>query len=365
MKFRSTLPVIVALVLSACSSQRDVADGSFDYLDALELEPLVLPEDMSMQNRRTRFLLPEPPQVDEPLLGTDLTIRPPRQIIPIAPGSRIEESVTESRIYFDSVEGIDDLKRWIWDQMIVVSENFETDFEADFDQGTITTERFRILQSSRAKPGFLNRIRRERVVSESEQAFELKLTVAAHGRSAALETVAVNPEWYVNDSRELNPLLLGRSLESLVLNRIATHLNRSYRLDRAQYTRDSIEIGTGETRIGDAALTMGADFNSVWVLLPGVFSELSITVNDLNQGEGLYFVTYSPQQSRLGRLAFWRRGPQGPLELRNNTEIEFSVEEYDGVVYLAPRIDGEALSAEAIERWVPYFADAFRAQRDL
>ncbi len=365
MKAKMMLTVCAALVLSACSSQRNVAEGSFDYLDIKTEQPLAGTEELELQKAKYKYKIPELNVPPNAVLGKEVGIRPPLQVIAAAPGSRVEEGLRESKIYFDAIDGVTDLKMSIWTHLLRVVDGFDTPYEVDEEQGLIRIENFRHLVSSTRKPGMLNMVANNRIETESEQTIELRLTMANHGRSGELEAKVISPILLVDGKQQKLPMNFVRSFEAEIINDVSIAMERTFRSDSAAFTQSVVDIQLGKTENGNAAFTLVGDFNSVWVLLPEVFEQLNFVVDDLNQSEGMYYVSYEPFGKRrwYHALAFWKTKQTGELDIENGTEVTFGVDEISGIVYLTPQIEGVPLTKEVLEKWFPIVVEAFGAQQ--
>lgn len=367
MKFKVVFTVLTAaLMASACSNTRDVAEGEFDYVNAQVATPVARSGSLQVEDANNRFAVPEIPAQEEAALGAQVSIRPPQQVIAAAPGTRIEEGLRESRVYFDIVEGMEDLKAGVWRQMISVFDAFEMDYTRNEERGLLSSERFRTELYRTSRPGWRNRLTGEDIIAETELQVALEFTLARHGRSGVLEARVIEPQFYLDGELQPLPMNFARSYEARLLNNVSSAIARAYRSDRAVFARATMDVELGTTRAGQAAYTLSTDFATAWVLMPGVFSELNFRVDDLNQSEGMYYVSYEPFGDRgwLRRLAFWRSRESTPLGVQDGTEMTFSVDEIDGVVYIVPQIDGEAVSAETLAAWFPLVSDAFSVQQD-
>lgn len=353
-----------ALVLAACSSQRELPDGDFDYVNIPEREQLILPEGFLEVEDDHQFSVPElaSGQRGGPV-GDQVNIRSPRQILTMAPGSRVDEGSREMALQFDAVEGVDNLPGWIWNELNDVLQDMGAPIAESEEEARIRTETFRMEQFSRAQRGFFNRISRNRDYYVSEQAFDIELDVASHRRSATLSVTATDIAWLENDRRISIPAMLKRDLEANLLNQVSLKMERTYRADRVALTSQTSELKLGENAEGQGVYTLESDFNSVWVLMPGMFQGVGLEVEDLNQTAGMYYTEYHPG-GRVGwlRRLFRRGGEQGPLNLRRGAELEFAVDEIDGTVYITPQRDGEPVSNSEIEAWFPAFSRALAEQ---
>lgn len=367
MNVKLILPLCVAaLALSACSSQRNVADGSFDYLEIEKQGVIKGTQELVLQKPDNKYFIPEI-NVDreQAALGADVNIRPPMQVIAAAPGSRVEEGSRDSKIYFDAIESITNLEAGVWQHILQVVEAMGAEAQVDEAQKRVVIAPFREVTDSTRRSGITNFISRDRIVTESEYGMELNLTMASHGRSGELEAKVTEPKFFIDGEQQPLPINYARSIEANLLNDISIAMERSYRVNRTAFAQEDVALAIGETKNGNAAFTMDTDFNSGWVLLPGIFSNNQLTVNDLNQSEGMYYTTYEPFGKRrwYHALAFWNRTTTGPLGIDAGTEVTFSVDEIDGTVFITPKIDDELLTDEMLETWLPMFADALSNQQ--
>ncbi|RUO44319.1 hypothetical protein CWE15_03875 [Aliidiomarina taiwanensis] len=367
MNAKLILPVCVAaLALSACSSQRNVADGSFDYLDIEKQEVVKGTQELVLQKPDNKYYIPEiHVDPEQAALGENVPIRPPMQVIAAAPGSRVEEGSRESKIFFDAIESITNLEAGIWQHVVQVVETLGADYQVDEEEKRLVVAPFRQVVDSTRRSGITNFISRERIVTESEYGLELDLNMASHGRSGELEAKVTAPKYFVDNEQQPLPMNFARNIEANLLNNISIAMERSYRVNRTAFAQQEVVLAIGATKNGNAAFTMDTDFNSGWVLLPGIFSKNQLTVTDLNQSEGMYYTSYEPFGKRrwYHALAFWNSSTTGPLGIEAGTEVNFSVDEVDGTVYITPSIDGELLSDEMLESWLPMFADALSNQQ--
>ena len=363
MNAKLILPVCAAaLILSACSSQRNVADGSFDYLDLEKQGVIKGTQELVLQKPDNKYYIPEiHANPEQAALGARVSIRPPTQVIAAAPGSRVEEG----KIYFDAIESITNLEAGIWQHVMQVVESLEVEYEEAEAPKRVIVAPFRQVVDSTRRSGFTNLIARDRIVSEVKYGLELTLDMASHGRSGELTAKVTQPKYFVDNVQQPLPMNFVRSLEASLLNDISIAMERSYRANQTAFNQQEVKLAIGETKNGNAAFTMDTDFNSGWVLMPGIFSNNQLAVTDLNQSEGMYYTTYEPFGKRrwYHALAFWNSSTTGPLGIEAGTEVNFSVDEIDGTVYITPTIDGELLSDEMLATWLPMFADALSNQQ--
>ncbi|MCH8492076.1 MAG: outer membrane protein assembly factor BamC [Idiomarina sp.] len=359
-----------ALIVSGCAAQRDLAEGGFDYLEVEDRGQLVVPEGLNMPAQRAQYRLPQlSAEQQTGSIGSAVSVRSPRQVLTLAPGSRTEDGISETRLAFDAVEGISDLPAWVWSGVESVVGNMGAEIVVNEPESRIVTARFEQEHYTVTRPGFLNRLRRVRDTYTSMQTIEVAMQSAPHRRSAVIDARVSDISWYVNGremSRQDTPVMLQRDLEAGVLNRVSAHLNTNYSADRMADARRGVEIRQTETADGFAAIAFESSFNVAWGLMPSILENIGFILDDFNQSEGVLYTAYEPEGKRgfFKRLAFWRSRDGGPLPLRAGTEVEFNVDERDGVVYIIANIDDQPVSAEQISAWMPAFVEAFRVQTE-
>ncbi|RUO35192.1 outer membrane protein assembly factor BamC [Aliidiomarina sanyensis] len=356
--------VLGVALASGCTSRMEVAEGSFEYLEIEERSALIIPEGLEERPQRSQFAIPEKtPGMDGAPKGRFINIRSPRQVLTLAPGSRVDDASQASAISFDSVEGVANLPGWVWAEVERSLEGLgATAIESETER-RIVTDRFRIEQYRVPRRGFFNRIRGSRVIVESEQSYVIDMTVPAHRRSATLAVEVADIRWIVDGSvvpsNEM-PAQIRRDLEVDLLNTISSNLNQRYMQGRVASAQEAIDIVVGTTSDGQAAFQFDADFNTAWVVFPGVLRELGFEIDDLNQSEGMYYTEYQPGGRRGWIRRIFSRGEQGPLDIPRGTDVTFSVDSVDGVASIVPTINNEPISRERLESWLPAMQNAFR-----
>lgn len=366
MKFWRGFAIVAAVAAAAgCASQRDVAQGGFDYLEVEEQPQLLVPEGMNpvVQNPNTR--VPEIEQVDGPL-GRNNSIRSPRQVMPVVPGSRIEEGSRDARIWFDAIEDMVNVADWVWEELVAVidEQGYAIDDMQELD--FIRTETVTRSQGSRARAGFWNRLRRERIEYSAEYSLEVNVQAPSHGRSAMVEVEAANIRWLEDGRERSTPLFLKRELESTFLNSLGIRMQRNFEQQRVAEVRATRALRHAESPQGEPAYALDTSFEAGWVMMPGVFDYLGFVVEDLSQTDGVYMVNYQPggQRGFFSRLAFWRSEDRGLLGLPRGSGYEFQLDAEDGVVFIVISHRGEVLDEETLDELFPVFAEAFSEHAD-
>jgi outer membrane protein assembly factor BamC len=366
MKFWRGLAVVSSVVVVAgCSSQRDVAQGDFSYTELEDDQTIIVPQGMTPVIQHPDFLIPQSDEYSGPV-GREQSIRSPRQVMPLVPGSRVEEGSQEARLWFDAVEDMDNVAEWVWREVVAQLGNYDVEIVEQRDQEMLRTDTFRMEQGSRARPGFFNRLTGNRIEFESEQSLQINMEAPSHGRSAMIEVEASNIRWLEDGEQKPARGDLERDIEVSFLNSLSTRMQQNFADERIASVRATRALRHAENPQGDPAYALDTDFESGWVMMPGVFEHLGFVVDDLSQREGLFYTDYQPGGDRgfFSKLAFWRGADEGELDLPRGDGYQFEVDEEDNVFYITIRHDGELLSEEKLEQMFPAFAEAFSEHSD-
>lgn len=367
MKFWRSLTVTTAVIAAVgCASQRDQAQGSFDYLLIEERGVLIVPDGMTSVAQHPDFLIPEVADYQGPV-GPLQSIRSPRQVMPLVPGSRIEEGSREARIWFDAIEDMTNVADWVWDELLALLEEQDIALEQVDERERIVTGTIEQFQGSRSRGGFwAGLLRRDRVEFTSTHRLTIDMQAPSHGRTAALEVDATDITWYESGEAVRQPANLQRELEASFLNDLSIRMQRNFEQQRVAEARATRTLRHAENPRGEPAYALDVSFDAGWVMMPGVFEYLGFVVEDLSQTDGVYYVNYQPggRPGFFRRLAFWRSEDRGLLGLPRGDDYQFEVDEVDGVLYVTIRYQDEVLDEETMDELFPVFAEAFSEHSD-
>lgn len=366
MKFWRSLTVATAVIAAVgCSSQRDQAQGNFDYLSTEERGALLVPEGMTPVVQHPDFVIPQGANYQGPL-GSRQSIRSPRQVMPLVPGSRIEEGSREARIWFDAIEDMNNVADWVWEELTALLEEREIPLEEVSERSRIVTGIIEQEQGTRSRGGFWAGLRRDRIQFTSTHRLTIDMQAPSHGRTASLDVNASDINWYEDGRSAEQPAYFQRELEASFLNALAMRMQRNFEQQRVAEARATRTLRHAENPRGEPAYALDVSFDAGWVMMPGVFEYLGFVVEDLSQTDGIYYVNYQPggRPGFFSRLAFWRSEDRGMLGLPRGDDYQFEIDEVDGVFYIVIRYQGEVLDEETMDELFPVFAEAFSEHSD-
>ncbi|MCC5878277.1 MAG: outer membrane protein assembly factor BamC [Idiomarina sp.] len=351
--------------VAGCASQRDQAQGGYDYLDVEERPILLVPEGMTAVAQSPEFRIPEIEGEHGPL-GRANTIRAPRQVMPLVPGSRIEEGSRQSRIWFDAIEDMENVSGWVWEELLAVLDEEGYEIAELEDMSSVRTATKEQDQGSRARGGLWSALRRDRIDFSASYSLNINMQAPTHGRSAMLEVDASDVRWFEDGEQTTAPPFLQRELEASFINDLGIRMQRNFDRERVAQVRATRALRHAESPQGDPAYALDTTFEAGWVMMPGVFEYLGFVVEDLSQTDGVYLVDYQPggEVGLFGRLAFWRSEDLGLLGLPRGSGYEFQLDEREGVLYITISHRDELLDEETMDELFPVFAEAFSEHAD-
>lgn len=262
--FRLGLCAIMVTGLVACSGgaeQRRQAKDDFDYLNTTPLsEWQTLPDQAPYFS--TNYQIPS--QGFEGEVGKDVDIRPPRQVLDLVPGARIERDsrgvtlavVNEKQLssLWQTVERLAD------DGTIPVAQREENQLET----GWIAWEK-----------------------EDSEHQARFRIARLEQGRRFALGVNLI--EWRAQKGEQPLTPALSERYNTLMTNLITVSHDAALRAEArriAQQQQSDIPISFGTDRSGLPVIIARAPYDVVWEKLPEIIKPLGFSIESRNQSQG-------------------------------------------------------------------------------
>lgn len=290
---RLALIGVAATVVAGCSSvEKERASGGFDYVNIQPTATLDIPEGLEAPEKGTKYRIPDT-NVDSALIGRRVNITAPQQVRPIALGSRVLETETETRAYFDIVDGMgESVTEFVRDAAKDVLERRNIEWEK-VGENVWLTEKMTVEQSIEGEGGFFGIGGESGSVLERTFRYELTQQTEPHQRSTSLR-VDVNDFSQSLDGQEkkVAPLVI-RNLEVDLLNAIISEVNRDQQLAVARQKAEGVDTLLSKTDAGHSVYIIKDGFEQTWPLVNLVLQDIGFDVEDLNRETGTYFVEYS------------------------------------------------------------------------
>jgi len=299
MKYNVVAFSIIGLALTGCASkdEREIASGSFKYIEAAQYTSIEIPDDLQNPVFSNRYALPDlKTESQNSLYGTRLKVSSPRLVLPLVTGSHVEEGSEDSKVLFDQINDDEPLSQTIWNTVLTYLEKQSIGVDSfDKDKNVLYTD-WVIITEDEEKSWFdFND-----VVSKDARKFMFSLNVAPHGRSASLTTELTE---YVDNtgSSALNSLdaITKRSESTNFLNKVIAEYDFGIRLKQSQRIaeiRQGFKTDLGFDSDGEPALVVDAIYENTWPRLLLVLRKMGFDVKDLDQSTGIMFVQYNGQE---------------------------------------------------------------------
>ncbi|MDU0354969.1 outer membrane protein assembly factor BamC [Paraglaciecola aquimarina] len=308
-------------LLTACSSleEREMASGSFDYLQENPGQRIDIPEDVDTPNFSDAYKLPEiGEQAQKGTMGEALSIASPALVLPIVTGSHIEEGSKDATIWFDQVDDSQALDITIWNSLIAFLEKEGIGVkEFNKERQFLETDWLIIDEASNAK--WYSWSKSARVTG---QRFKFDLELKPHGRTAALKAQLLEYKQQDSpDSPEITQSTEERRHAVDILNEVVKHYEFEIKLadvKRIREIRQGLAMALGFDEDGEAAYVVDAKYDIAWPRFLLVLRKLGFDVKDYDKSTGLLFTKFN------GVDDGWWSGMWGD----DNTELNLTEEEY-------------------------------------
>lgn len=297
MKLSYLALALTAATLAGCSAaDRERASGGFDYVNIQPTDTLTLPGDLERPERDSEYAVPQT-DVENAPVGQRVNITAPQQVRPLGLGSRVLETETETRVYFDIVEGMgDSVTEFVEGAVKTVLERRGISYDEQSD-GHWLTETMSLQQTLDGEGGFLGFGGEEDKLQERTFRYEIIQEIESHKRTTSLR-VAIDDFTQRVDGRTVDVAPVVRNnLETELLNVFISEVNRKQQQAVAQMKAEGIDTQLTQSEAGENILLVEDDFEQAWPLVNLALQSIGFEVEDLNRETGTYFVSYSEPDS--------------------------------------------------------------------
>ncbi|MFT6343864.1 MAG: outer membrane protein assembly factor BamC [Paraglaciecola sp.] len=283
-------------LLSACSSleEREVASGSFDYVEEQPGQKIKIPDDVDTPNFNDAFKLPDLGE-EAPLdsMGKGLSVQSPSLVLPVVSGSHIEDGSKNAIVWFDQVDDSLPLDTAIWNSLIGFLETEGVGVDSfDKDKQRLTTDW--VVKDESEESKWYSWSTSEKTVG---QRFEFSLNKKTHGRTASLSVELLDyREKFDAKSIEITQVKDKRRNEVDILNKVVKNYefeNKVASVKRFRQIREGLQMELGFDSDGEPAFVVDADYDITWPRLLLVLRKLGFDVKDYDKSNGLLFVKYN------------------------------------------------------------------------
>lgn len=300
---KQVTPLVLIAAVTACSSpvDRRQANGGDEYTNVLVEPALTIPEGLNTPVYSKEYDIPKPgSKTNATLVGKQLDIRPPLQVLPMAEGTHVEEGSDNIKIVVESIDSDIELKNELFNVIkdYLASKSISI-LKEDFEKGLIETdwiENQEVIDSSFWGSDEIYTLR---------QRYEFNIDVRPHGRSGNLMINLLDHEESF-DGEQQDIILTGedkrRYTIDMLNNAVAYMSIKRNQAIKAKRLRESLGIdmsivkGTRSDESSDVEDLVAsywladAPFKRTWDRLRIVLPEMGFEVVDMDSNKGLYYI---------------------------------------------------------------------------
>ncbi|PIW60458.1 outer membrane protein assembly factor BamC [Shewanella sp. CG12_big_fil_rev_8_21_14_0_65_47_15] len=293
---KKVTPLFLVAAVAACSSplERRQANGGEDYVQAEQVPLLKIPEGLKTPPYNKEYQVPSiGPKANPTLVGKNLDIRPPLQVLPMAEGTHVEEGSDNIKIVVESIDNSVDLKQEIFTNIdgFLAKQSIPVR-NRNFDKGSIETdwiESREVIESSMWGSDKVYLLR---------QRYRFDVETRPHGRTANIVIHLVEHEEFYDDKAQ-EVLLSGEDKQRYTIDMLNSAIaymsikrEQAIQANRLKQTLGiNVDLVTPED--GVAYWSAKAPYKQVWDRLRIVLPEMGFEISDMDSAKGLYFIKFS------------------------------------------------------------------------
>ncbi|WP_299572410.1 outer membrane protein assembly factor BamC [uncultured Shewanella sp.] len=363
---KQVTPILLIAAVTACSTPTDrrVANGNEDFVNAKSVPLLTIPEGLTEPTYSREYDIPSAGEdVNKELIGKRLDIRPPLLVLPMSEGTRVEEGSDNIKIIVESIPSTTDLKQEVFDNLKGFLAKYDVAVEKeDYESGVLETawiENRDVIETSWFGADKVYLLR---------QRYRYDVDVSPHGRSGSMSIDLVeHEESYDGEEQEI--FLSGEDQRRYTIDMLNNTIAYMSVTRDKQIKADRIEQSLGidvdlvaETEETGAYWVAEADFTKTWDRLRIVMPELGFDIVDMNSAKGLYYIVLEESGGFWSSL--WGEDKL-PLERGNyRVELEENDDNSQTKIFIK-NAAGDPLDNEVVTELYRVLNEAMKADRKV
>jgi outer membrane protein assembly factor BamC len=300
-----TCAILLTLSVTSCArfEKRAQAEDTFNYETSTLIDNYKT-GDFTRDEQRDTHIIPDlsKQQNEFGLMGKDVDIRPPTQLMAVIEGVQLDPDAIHTKIWFNAFDNDQQMDKKIWDLIIqYLSSKNATQMNVDLNTFTIDTG-----------PIIRKAIYSSNEVNE-EARYILEVAKATDGRSASL-VVDVKSFKQMNNEFEVKQVLAARTKHSIEIDFINDLLQYAYiqkESEKIETTDEKplpIKLGFDDNH--QTAWIIDTNFTNVWNKLPQLLQTMSFEAVQNDKSLGYFLVKFVPQKE-----AYWAKNNLNPITL--------------------------------------------------
>jgi len=302
-------------LVTGCSSdtERKQANRDFDYTqEKLAPASLKIPQGLQAPEFSNDYRIPPLRQADQPrLLGSQVDVRPPVQILNLTPGSRGEFSQEAVSLWFSPRSVNQKLDQELWELLFsFLTERNIPVASLDPDSKRLDTNWFATTPTMATWTDESD----DKLKLRQRYRFSLENDPGLH--RTALKLQLLQQESYLDGEKRAEPLshLEQRRYAVQLMNQLSAYIEKSLSRGNSQEQADRIPLLLGLDGNGLTAWLAGAGFEPTWQRLSAVLPGLGFTLTSKQESLGLIVADYEDPDSH-----FWQFGQQSGFGLASGS----------------------------------------------
>lgn len=295
---------LLAAFAAGCANEPGQPRGNFDYVKAKQTEGLQVPDSLAKPQMSPEYVIP-PTKASEqqPMVGKEMNILPPAQVMPLPDGSTLPLVATKKpELLLEPVHGEtkEELYDMLWNSMLAYLNDLDIQTKfADKDQGLIITDWHTVSEDDHFKFFGLRDVKDHKVqeqyaLSLSDEGTRVRLSIGMTDYRAYTDNKVV--------ATEPNATIKNNDVVNFMNNLVAQYDTKAKALAkqrRQQVEPTHIELNQGEG--GESVIVFNAGFDEVWKDVNQLLPEIGFGINDKDQSVGVFYTKYGANRS------FWQR----------------------------------------------------------
>lgn len=337
---------LLSVAVASCGTiNNKQAVGDFEYANKKEAKALEIPAGLDKPFQGSTYAITDKINKAGPI-GTNVDVRAPSLVLPIAASTRVENNSAEAKVWFDQVLEDSDLKIFLVDALNAQLAADNVELKRVDDVGRIYESDWYHKEVEGGTWPF------ESIETSESIRYRYTLEDKSHGRSAALKVELI--EYLKTDSSggsKKIDLIDQQRAEMNMLNEIISQVDYQYRLKQQEnrlLRANQKFVTIGQNSKFEAAYVVEISDDLLWSNLPLFFEDHGFTIEDLNETDKVYFVDYIQPESSLWD-SIW--GDDLPVVELPNGKYQFTLESIDEkssvTIYDA---EGVALSSSVLDK---------------
>jgi outer membrane protein assembly factor BamC len=312
---------LLSVAVASCSTVNNKqAVGDFEYAKHKEVSSLKIPAGLAKPKKADTYFVTDEINHEGPI-GSDVDVRAPSLVLPVAASTRTENTTSASKVWFDQVLDDEDLRAFIIKALKGQLASDNVDLTQIDEDGFVFESDWYHKEVEEGSWLF-----KEITISESIK-YRYLLESKSHGRSVALvvELLDYMKTDKAGGTKRIDIIDQQRA-EMNMLNEVIAQVDFQYRLKQQEnrlLRANHKFVSLGENVSGESAYIVEIDEDLLWSNLPLFFEDHGFTIKDLNESTKIYYVDYVKPE-----VSFWDSiwGETKPTLDLPNGKYQFQVE---------------------------------------